>query len=126
MVHYFVGLQLLVLAFVVPPAPLLAEGGMPAHNQEIQHLIEFVEISECRFKRNGKWHESHQAAAHIEKKYKYVAKRGRINSTEDFIKYAASKSSMSGKPYLVQCGDGEPMHCSRWLSGELAAYRNRK
>jgi hypothetical protein len=52
-------------------------------------------------------------------------KKGQINSTEDFIKWSASKSEMSGKPYLVKCGDGSPPLLAQWLSDELERYRRQ-
>jgi len=92
---------------------------------EVEQLIEFVRISNCTFYRNGDWYEAGKAADHINKKYQYVKKRGLIKKAEDFIKYSATKSSLSGKPYLVQC-DGESLHCAEWLRAELAQLRKGK
>lgn len=92
---------------------------------EVEQLIEFVRVSNCTFYRNGDWHEAGKAADHINKKYQYIKKRGLVKTVEDFIKYAATKSSLSGKPYLVQCG-GESLHCAEWLRAELARLRKGK
>jgi hypothetical protein len=48
----------------------------------------------------------------------------RVKTTEGFIKYAATKSSMSGKPYMVRC-DGREMSNADWLNRELQKLRNR-
>lgn len=87
---------------------------------EIQHLKEVVGNSECIFIRNGVRYDSGDALKHIARKYK--AARRHIKTTEDFIRLAATKSSMSGKPYLVRCG-GSEIPCADWLRGELARYR---
>ena len=92
---------------------------------EVKQLIEFIRISNCTFYRNGTWFEASKAADHISKKYKYVQKRGLVKRAEDFIQYAATKSSISGKPYLVQCGGGS-LHCAEWLRIELARLREIK
>ena len=92
---------------------------------EVEQLIDFVRISTCTFYRNGSWSEAGKAADHINRKYQYVKKRGLIKTAEDFIKYAATKSSMSGKRYLVQC-DGEALNCAEWLKAELVQIRKKK
>ena len=92
-------------------------------DKEIQHLLGYLKHSACEFNRNGKWYSTEKAVEHIERKYQYLMKRGLINSAEQFIERAASKSSMSGKPYLVKCGESEPMMSSVWLKAELAHHR---
>jgi hypothetical protein len=56
-------------------------------------------------------------------KYDYLTARDLIVTTEDFIERAATKSSMSGQPYKVKCGDGAEMTSSRWLHDKLAHRR---
>ena len=90
---------------------------------EISHLLSFISSAPCQFHRNGKWYDSPDARAHIERKYDFVLAKGMIHSTEDFIEYAASKSSMSGTNYMVKCGDGDPIPSSNWLKKELSTYR---
>ena len=73
---------------------------------EISHLLDYLETSGCQFCRNGTWYNDMKAARdHAEQKYRYFAEKGRINSAEDFIKWAVSKSELSGKPYLVKSGN---------------------
>ena len=88
---------------------------------EIQYLLSYVDQSACVFIRNGKEHDSHSARLHIEKKYNYF--KARIDSAEDFIEHAASKSSFSGRPYKIQCGDQTRM-VKQWLIESLNAYRS--
>lgn len=89
---------------------------------EINHLLNFIETSDCIFIRNGSRHDPEQAVKHIERKYNYLKKR--IKNTEDFIKGAATKSSLSGRPYLTIC-NGKEMETADWLGTELMKYRSQ-
>ena len=95
---------------------------MAVENPEISHLLQFVENSQCVFIRNETEYTAVDAREHIEKKYNYV--RRRVETTEDFIKYAATKSSMTGRTYSVLC-DGAEQATALWLHNELYAYRLR-
>ena len=99
---------------------LFSSAAFAGMEEEIAHLLSYVEDSGCTFVRNGKEHTAAEGREHIEMKYDHVKKR--VQSTEDFIEYAASKSSLSGTPYLVRCGDDE-MAAAEWLSAELARLR---
>jgi hypothetical protein len=95
-----------------------------AAKPEIQHLLDYLETSGCRFFRNGKWYtDMKMVREHAEKKLSYFAGKGRIHSAEDFIELAASKSELSGKPYLVRCGEGPVVTSAQWLKDELDRYR---
>lgn len=98
----------------------------PAHagmQSEIDHLMQAIETSGCTFERNGYSHDGQEASAHIRKKYAYVKRK--VTSTEDFIRYAATQSSVSGRPYQVTC-DGIEMPTAEWLVQELARFRGEK
>ncbi|WP_455207024.1 DUF5329 family protein [Kaarinaea lacus] len=88
---------------------------------EISHLLSYIENSPCSFIRNGTTHNGADAKEHIVKKYNYFKER--INSAEQFIEYAATKSTMSGKKYKVQCA-GKEYLTAQWLHDELKKYRN--
>ena len=88
--------------------------------EEIVSLLDFVEQSDCIFIRNGRQYDAVNARQHIEKKYAYFKKL--ISTTEDFIYYSATRSSISGKPYRVLCSDAE-MRSAEWLHGELDRLR---
>jgi len=99
----------------------------PAPNPEIQHLLSYIEGCGCEFCRNGTWYQDTKVVRrHVELKYGYFMKKGQIKSTEDFITWSASKSEISGKPYLVKCGDGSPLLLAQWLSDELERFRRGK
>jgi hypothetical protein len=106
-----------VVVFCAPPPTLAA-----SPEAEIDHLLTFIAGSPCAFIRNGVAYDGAQAMGHIKDKYQHY--REDIRSAEDFIALAASKSAMSGKPYLVQC-DGAEMPAADWLTQELSAFRRR-
>jgi hypothetical protein len=88
--------------------------------KEIEHLLEFVANSGCTFHRNGSDHDSVDAADHMRLKYS----RGKryADTAEHFIDRLASKSSWTGKPYMVTCSNQtEPS--GEWLNRELNHYR---
>jgi hypothetical protein len=91
--------------------------------QEVAHLLDFVASSGCQFNRNGSWYESKAAREHLQQKYDYLQKRKMVPDARAFIERAASTSSMSGKPYQVRCGNGQPIASGQWLNTELERYR---
>jgi hypothetical protein len=93
---------------------------------EVNFLLGYVEGSGCTFYRNGTWHDSRTAQAHLRDKYNYLAARNLITTTEDFIDRAATGSSLSGRPYEVRCNGGEVVTSRQWLRDELARYRTFK
>lgn len=106
-------------AFAGPtPAPVRAE---------IDALLGRIGASNCQFERNRSWHGADDARAHLLRKLAYIEKRPEtITRTEQFIEFAASKSSFSGRPYRVKCGNGEPVESRVWLGRELQALRAGK
>ncbi|HTD27829.1 MAG TPA: DUF5329 family protein, partial [Xanthomonadaceae bacterium] len=59
---------------------------------EVDFLLGYVEGSGCDFYRNGTWHDPKTAQAHLRDKYRYMAARNLINTTEDFIEKVATQS----------------------------------
>ncbi|MBJ7537996.1 DUF5329 family protein [Marinomonas transparens] len=92
-----------------------------ATEDEINHLLNFVASTDCQYERNGIMHDNQEAVEHIKKKYAYFSDD--IQSTEDFIKYSATKSSWSGKDYKIHCANKVPMQSREWLLIELQTYR---
>jgi hypothetical protein len=90
---------------------------------EINYLLNFIEISGCDFYRNGNRYDSVQAQQHVSSKFDYLAARHRVQTAEDFIRLAASKSSISGRSYEVRCGDCSSITTGDWLNTVLARYR---
>ncbi|HEY3487954.1 MAG TPA: DUF5329 domain-containing protein [Gammaproteobacteria bacterium] len=94
--------------------------------QEIAFLFQYLKTSGCTFNRNGTWYSAEKAVEHIQKKYQHLTKKGMIDTTEDFIKKAASESSISGEPYLVKCGNAVPSPSADWFTMELQKYRSSR
>ena len=90
---------------------------------EISQLFKSLETSGCQFNRNGSWYNAQEASEHLHRKYDYLVKKGLAKSAESFIDLAASKSSMSGKPYLVRCGNAAPVESKSWFLSKLAQFR---
>jgi hypothetical protein len=105
---------------ILPPALAQPVGAAKA---EIDFLLQYIEVSGCDFYRNGDWHDSGTARAHLASKYDYLASRKRIASAEDFIDKAATRSSLSGEDYEVLCGACTTVSTNEWLRAVLARYR---
>lgn len=116
-------LVLLTLLSALAFAPANAERPPLNAHTEIEYLLKYIETSGCSFYRNGTWYDGTRARAHLRTKYDYLAGRQLIGSAEDFIDKAATKSSLSGKPYKIRCGDGVEVESGPWLHRVLAQYR---
>lgn len=91
---------------------------------EVRHLLDHVATPGCQFNRNGTWYDGAAARKHLQDKYDYLVKRDMAPDAEAFIARAASSSSMSGKPYLVKCGNAAPVQSGPWLTQELQRMRS--
>jgi hypothetical protein len=87
---------------------------------EIQSLLTRLESSNCRFNRNGVWYSATDARRHLERK---LESTGSLRSAEQFVERIASKSSMTGEPYLVSCDDVVPVRSRDWLLAQLREIR---
>jgi hypothetical protein len=96
----------------------------PAARAEVDGLLARLESSACEFSRNGSWYGAGEAKAHLLRKLAWLEDKGLVQDTEQFIERAASKSSISGEPYLVRCGNGAPVDSGAWLRAQLKAMRS--
>jgi hypothetical protein len=87
----------------------------------VEKLLAILSTSKLTFVRNGSDHTGAEASAHIRSKYERA--RDTIKTPEDFIENAASRSSLTGKPYLVRFADGTTQPLGAWLTEQLAALR---
>jgi len=88
---------------------------------EVDHLLNFVKSSACQFDRNGEIHDGIEAESHIRNKYAFF--RRKIETTEQFIEWSATKSTISGRYYTVKCADAEWIETREWLLQELENFR---
>ena len=117
-------LVLLFMTQLIMAASSAGADELPAQSQqEIAHLLQYLESSGCQFNRNGTWYDAVAAKEHINKKYQYLLDKHQLTSAESFIEKAATESSMSGKAYLVKCGSGEASESAAWFRAELQKYR---
>lgn len=90
---------------------------------EIAGLMDALSNSGCRFQRNGSWHGAAEARTHLQRKYDYLLKKDKVDTAEQFIERAASRSSLSGRAYRVECG-GSEQDASSWFGQQLQRLRD--
>ena len=113
---------LIPLIAALPLLPGIATASDAA--AEIEYLVSTVGASECTFIRNGKRHSAEDAEDHLRMKYRRGKKYA--STSEDFIKYLASASSWTKKPYYIECDGHEAVPTGDWLTQHLDEYRNRR
>ncbi|MEI1277806.1 DUF5329 domain-containing protein [Leptospira venezuelensis] len=112
--------SILLFTFLILSSSLIF-GAEP--EDEIKTLVSSLDSCKgCVFVRNGSEHKLDEAKAHLLKKYD--AAKSKINSTEDFIKGLASKSSITGTPYKIKFPDGKEVESEKWLTDKLNELRN--
>lgn len=102
--------------------PVMSSAAEP--EEEIEYLLDAVGSSGCTFVRNGKQHDAEDAEDHLRMKYR----RGKryAPTTEKFIERLASASSMSKKPYHIECPGDDVMLTGEWLKAKLDDYRSEQ
>jgi hypothetical protein len=60
----------------------------------------------------------------MQRKYEHF--KDEIKSPEDFIRLSASKSLMSGKPYMIKTKGGRLLKSETWLLEALEAFRQKQ
>jgi hypothetical protein len=89
--------------------------------KKIDFLISSIEnLKGAKFIRNGTEHDGKEAADHLRKKCNSAG--ARVRSAEDFITLCASKSHISGKPYMIRSSDGKTMDSERYFREKLKEY----
>ena len=113
------------VGWLLIPALVLAVAGQAlaaeSLEQTIDYLLNYIGNSNAIFIRNGQTHTPAEAVAHIRDKYEHF--KSEIKTPEDFIRLAASKSLLTGKPYLMRPAGGKEMHLDEWLRDALKAHR---
>ncbi len=85
---------------------------------KIERLIQAVaELANATFIRNGAEYDAREAADHLRMKWR--AAGDQIATAEQFIEAIASRSSMSGKPYLIRLCDGSEVPAGDYLRQRL-------
>ena len=102
-------------AWAAPPAQA---------EREIERLIGALGASGCEFQRNGTWYPASEAQAHLRRKYDYLRKRDLVDTAEQFIERAGTRSSMSNKAYAVRCPGKAAVPSAQWLGARLSELRH--
>jgi hypothetical protein len=90
--------------------------------EESNQLIEYVAaLQGATFIRNGSEHSAKDAADHMRLKWEKQEKK--IKTAEDFIALCASKSSMSGKRYLIRFANDSTVFSDELLLDKLKLIR---
>lgn len=118
--HYLLALLVTLMSAPVAGAQP-ANPHTPADPQPaIRYLIEAVARSELSFERNSRRYTASEAAQHLQRKYAHL--RDEIRTVDDFIELAASRSLVTGEPYLVVDSRGKSMPAGQWLRQVLAEH----
>jgi hypothetical protein len=88
----------------IAPAKQIEMIGELSEAQKIDKLIAYIAVTEAKFIRNSIEYSGVDAAKHLRMKREKAGKK--IITARQFIDYLASKSSMSGEPYLMKFKNG--------------------
>jgi hypothetical protein len=88
---------------------------------KIQYLIAYIETLEgAKFIRNGLEYDARSASSHLRLKLKTAGNK--VKTAEDFIKLCASKSSITGEPYLMRLADGTTVKSEVFFRNKLKTF----
>jgi len=91
--------------------------------KKIEFLISSVEnLKGTKFIRNGSEYNGKEAADHLRMKLNNVGKK--VQTAEDFIKLCASKSYISGRPYMIRTSDGNTIKSEEYFREKLREYNS--
>jgi len=95
-----------------------------SEKEKIEALIGIVhDLKDAKFIRNGSEYDGPAAADHM--RTKWSAGSGSIKTAKDFIKLAATGSSVSGKPYLIRFKTGKEQSSADFLLAQLDRLEGR-
>ncbi len=82
-------------------------------------IVSLKQLVGATFIRNGQEHTLDDAITHMREKWE--RKKSEIKTADDFIRIAGSKSSNSGKPYVLKMPDGTEVETEEWFRRQLEA-----
>jgi len=111
-------LTVLMLLMLVPGR---VNGQTDRERQRIEFLLSAVEgLEGATFLRNGSAHTGKEAADHLRLKRRRAGER--VRTAEDFIRLCASRSYLTGQPYLVRFAHGRTIPAEEFLRRLLEEY----
>jgi hypothetical protein len=91
--------------------------------KKIAMLISSIEnLKDATFIRNGSEYDGKKAAEHLRIKLKNAG--GKVKTAEDFIRLCASKSYVSGKPYIIRFSHGKTIKSEEYFRQKLKGYHS--
>ena len=89
--------------------------------KKIEFLISSLEtLKGVKFIRNGSEHDGKEASEHLRMKLRIAD--GKVQTADDFIELCASKSFMTGKPYMIKYSDGTIIKLEQYFREKLKGY----
>lgn len=99
----------------------LADGLAPGESARIEYLLSSIAaLPGAQFIRNGSAYDAKAAVEHLRSKLRYAGSR--VRTAEDFIRYCASESSVSGQPYEIRFSDGRVMPSADFMRQKLLQF----
>jgi hypothetical protein len=118
----YISLVLVVLLSLVAARAYAQDSSQTA---KIQYLIASVEALEgATFIRNGREYNSGAASDHLRLKLRMAGNR--VKTAEDFIRLCASKSSITGEPYLMRFADRTTVESEVFFRNKLKTFGKDK
>jgi hypothetical protein len=88
--------------------------------KKIEFLLSSVEnLKGATFIRNGTEYDGKKAAEHLRMKLQNALV---VETADDFIRLCASKSMITGKPYLIRLSDGKTIKSEEYFRKKLKEY----
>ena len=114
--------RLLIAGFVILAlfsGALIAQDNI--EKKKIEFLISSVEnLKGAIFIRNGSEYDGKAAAEHLRMKLKNAG--GYVQTADDFIRLCASKSYITGKPYMIRLSNGKTIKSEEYFREKLKEY----
>jgi hypothetical protein len=114
--------KILAAAFMILSLlPVAVSTQDDVEKKKIEFLISSIEnLKEAVFIRNGSEYDGKTAANHLRVKLEKAG--GRVQTADDFIKLCASRSVITGKPYLIRFTDGKTIKAEDFFKEKLKEY----
>ena len=114
--------KILIAAFVILA---LFSGVLSAQDniekKKIEFLISSIEnLKGAKFIRNGSEYDGKQAVDHLRMKLQNAG--GYVQTADDFIRLCASRSSITGKPYMIRLSNGKTIKSEEYFREKLKEY----
>ena len=113
----------ILLALIALPMLLFARDAR--EQQRIEYLMQSLgTLKGAVFIRNGKEYDAPAARDHLQTKLNFGGER--IKTAELFIKYCATESSMSHRPYTIRFADGTVTETAVYFTEKLKEFDRKK